>query len=611
MNRNSIIFYFFLLLAAITSVPVVHSCANRGYPEGGPKDTISPVVLYERPLSYSKDFSKKRVDIYFDEFIQLKQINEKFIISPPQAKKPKVSGRGKYVRVELLDSLRPNTTYSLDFADAIVDNNEGNPLGFYRYVFSTGKTIDSLELSGNVVDAITNEPVLNAYVFLYKNHADSVPVIQIPDYIARTDSVGFFRVTNLNDTIYKIVAIEDANRDYKFTPEGERVGFLDSLVRPVVVALSHSDTITRIEKIVGKDTIMSDTIIHVDALGYGPNNLYLRLFEEKRTQLYMVDDARKERERLDFIFSIPGENDFKILLRDTTVKDWYIMERTANHDTITLWIKDSIVYKKDTLNCILTYLRSDSTGRHVSYSDTNRYTFSDKKPTSDRNRKKEDTSIKFLQVNVNAGTELDMNTRLALSFGKPIDEEGLSHISLSERVDTLLHPVKYTIRRDSLKIRKFYFDANLLPGKEYLLKIDSATIYSIYGEHNNRLEKSFKIKTAESYGKIILTVTGIEQGDVIIQLYKSEGGGTKSNKDRKDVTVFQEKILEVDGTVTFEFLNEGKYQIRAIFDTNRNGKWDTGLYLKRVQPEKIKYLQGELNVKQNFDVEQDFDLHGL
>lgn len=222
-------------LAMLVMAVVVYACASRGYPEGGPKDTTPPQVILEEPASFTKNFDKKRVNIYFDEFVQLKDINEKFIISPPQKKKPKPRLKGKYVQVEFVDSLKPNTTYTLDFADAISDNNEGNPLGFYRYVFSTGNEIDSLELSGQVVNAESGEPVLNVYVELYSNLADSMPLLEVPDYVARTDSSGFFRLTNLKDTIYRVVAIQDDNRDYKYTPEAEMFAYLDTLVRPVVM----------------------------------------------------------------------------------------------------------------------------------------------------------------------------------------------------------------------------------------------------------------------------------------------------------------------------------------------------------------------------------------
>lgn len=614
MNKYSYISYLFVLLGAATIGLLVYSCANRAYPEGGPKDVVAPKVVAEIPESFSKNFSKKHVNIYFDEYVQLKEINEKFIISPPQKKKPKVNLRAKYVRVSFVDSLKQNTTYSLDFADAIVDNNESNPMGYYRYVFSTGNEIDTLELSGNVVYAETNEPMLNMYVFLYEKNVDSLPLLQIPDYIARTDSSGFFRVTNLKDGEYKIVAVGDNNRDYKFTPEAETVGFMDSLVHPVAMSMVRYDTITRIDKIIGKDTITSDTILTVNYIAYGPNNLYLRLFEEKPTQLYMVDDNRKERERLDFIFSIPAKNGFEIELWDTLAtqpfpQDWYIKEHSVGNDTITLWMKDSLVYKKDTLGFIVKYLRTDSTGQYVLAADTNRYTFTEKKKTERKNKKKEEevkaVAIEFLNINSNVGSEFDLGGRLTLSFDRPILEEGLRSIQLLEKVDTVYQPKKYTLVEDSLKIRQFYLETKLDAEKEYMLKADSATIYDIYGKFNNKFEKTFKMRSPEYYGKLILNVSGVT-GNTVLQLYKSEN--SKSENGKRKFSIVAEHFVDKDGIVTFDLLHEGKYQVRAILDHNGNQKWDTGLYLKRVQPEEIRYLPVEITMKQNFDIEQEFDL---
>ena len=314
----------------------IYACANRGYPEGGPKDETPPQVVEEVPLSYTTNFKAKRVNIYFDEFVQLNDINNKFIFSPPVKKDPKVSLKGKYVQVAIPDSLRENTTYSLDFADAIVDNNESNPLGFYRYVFSTGERIDTLELGGTVVNAESYEPVLGVLVALYEKSGDSIPLKELPDYIARTDSSGNFRLTNLREGHYRVMAIEDANRDKMYTPESEMFAWMDTTVFPVVEPATRVDTFHVIEKIVEADTILRDSIVRTDYLAYGPSNLYLRLFLEKLTQLYLVEDDRKEREQLNFIFSIPGENGLEVTLWDTLAteplpQDWYFKEHSAGN----------------------------------------------------------------------------------------------------------------------------------------------------------------------------------------------------------------------------------------------------------------------------------------
>jgi len=591
---------------------IVYACANRGYPEGGPKDTTPPVVVAEVPVSFTKNFTKKKVDIYFDEFVQLKDINEKFIFSPPLKKNPKVSLRGKYVQISIPDTLKPNTTYTMDFADAIVDNNEGNPMGFYRYVFSTGDAIDSLELSGQVVNAESYEPMVNVMMALYEDHRDSVPLLQLPDYIARTDSSGNFRFTNLKDAVYRVAAVEDNNKDKKYTPEAEMFAFLDSTVHPVVMPMVKSDTFRLVERIAGQDTTFRDSIVTREYMGYGPSNLFLRIFQEKLTQLYLVDDDRPERERLDFIFSIPGENELEVRLWDTLAteplpENWYFKEYNAGHDTISLWIKDSTVYKKDTLHVILTYLRSDSTGRHTLYSDTTRYTFKEKKKNEHKGRKKEEPAPKteFLEVLSNVSGDMDLGSRLYLEFKRPVDKSGLEKMRLWEKVDTLYQPLEFTLAEDSLKVRRVYVDAVWKPGTDYKLEIDSATIYDIYGRFNDKMEKKFKVRTEEYYGKVFLTLKGVT-GNTIVQLYQSETG--KSENGKRKYNIFREKKVTQDGEVVFDLLPEGKYKFRAIRDTNGNGIWDTGLYLRHRQPEEIIYLPVEIPAKQNMDIEQEFDL---
>ena len=611
-NRRNILKreWFGLMVVALC----IYACANRGYPEGGPKDDTPPQVVEEVPLSYTTNFKAKRVNIYFDEFVQLNDINNKFIFSPPVKKDPKVSLKGKYVQVAIPDSLRENTTYSLDFADAIVDNNESNPLGFYRYVFSTGERIDTLELGGTVVNAESYEPVLGVLVALYEKQGDSIPLKELPDYIARTDSSGNFRLTNLREGHYRVMAIEDANRDKMYTPESEMFAWMDTTVFPVVEPATRVDTFHVIEKIVEADTILRDSIVRTDYLAYGPSNLYLRLFLEKLTQLYLVEDDRKEREQLNFIFSIPGENGLEVTLWDTLAteplpQDWYFKEHSAGNDTLTLWIKDSTVYKKDTLNVILSYMRSDSTGQWERYSDTARYTFRAKEKKEGKSKKKDEDALKveFLEIKSNISGDLDLGARLYLEFSRPINKSTLDSIRVLEKVDTVYQLIPFQVVEDSLRVRRVFVDAAWKAGGEYQLQIDSATIYDIYGRFNDKLEKKFKVRTEEYYGKIMVNVRGVDC-PTIVQLYKAENG--KSENGKRTYNVVQSKVVEQDGEVVFPLLPEGKYCVRAILDRNGNGVWDTGLYLKHRQPEEIVYLRGEIAVKQNFDVEQDFDIGG-
>jgi lipoprotein len=608
---NKIFWNGFCFVAVVTAL-VIYACANRGYPEGGEKDTTPPKVIKEVPESFSTDFKGKYIDIYFNEYVQLKEINNKFVMSPPAKKKARVSLRGKYVRVTFQDSLKPETTYTLDFADAIVDNNEANPLGFYRYVFSTGPQLDSMELSGQVIDMESQLPVLGAMVLFYENHADSAAISELPNYVARTDSAGMFRVTNIKNTTYRVLAIDDANRDNKFLPEEEKVGFIDSLVTTVsfpmvVYDTIHPDTMVvegrRTKKGMELRVLSQDTIVRRDYTAFGPSNLFIPMFNEEKTQLYLVDKDRKERERLDFIFSIPADNQLNVRLRGVHLLDkedqgdWFIEERSAGRDTIQLWIKDSLVYKIDSLTALAAYLRTDTLGKRELFVDTTRFYFKDK-PEPKKRKKDQDSipEIKFMEVNVGVGGTVDLNKGIRFEFDRPIREEGLKNIQLFEKVDTIWTPTDFTMKHDSLKIRRYELEKKWKPETEYKLTVDSMGIYSIYGLYNNKIEKTFKTKAEEEYGKIFVQVKNAET-PVIIQLYQGD----------KEVKVLDERWIDKDGKVMFDYLNEGKYMIRGIIDRNGNKKWDTGNYMKHIQPEEIKYLPVEINLKKNFDVEQEFD----
>ena len=290
----------FCFVAIIVAL-IIYACANRGYPQGGEKDVTPPQVIKEVPESFSTNFKGKQIDIYFNEYVQLKDINKKFVMSPPMKKKARVSLRGKYVRVTFQDSLKPNTTYTLDFADAIVDNNEGNPLGFYRYVFSTGPQLDSMELGGQVIDMQTQLPVLGATVMFYQNTADSVALTDLPSYVAKTDSAGMFRVTNIKNDTYRVMAIDDARGNYLFVPSETKVGFIDSLIQTISFPTTVYDTIhpdttvvegRRTKKGMEFKVVSKDTIVRRDFTMFGPTNLFIPMFDEEKTQLYLVDEAR-------------------------------------------------------------------------------------------------------------------------------------------------------------------------------------------------------------------------------------------------------------------------------------------------------------------------------
>lgn len=594
------------------------ACANKGYPEGGPKDSIPPTVVMERPLSYNTNFKDKKINIYFNEFVQLKEMNEKFIISPPQKRKPRVKLRGKYIQVEFRDTLVPDVTYSLDFGDAIVDNNEGNPLGFYRYVFSTGNVIDTMEMSGHAYDAESGRPVLGASVFLYKRHGDSIPLLEFPDYVSRTDSAGFFHFTNISDVPYRVLALNDADRNYTYLPEDEFVGFIDTVVVPWVCPLSEivkdSASIEAYGYKFG-DKILPDSCAVNDSLwAYGPTNLSIRMFKERLTKLYMSDAKREKPYALDFVFSVPGENGFNVSFADSTFNptDWYIKEESPGRDSIRLWIRDSLIYETDTLAFYIDYFQSDSLNRTISVRDTSYMVYKKKKTPR---RRKDTVEKKIMNIVTDLSDLHDVNKPVYIEFPHPVDNGYTDNIKLYAAADTVFQDVVYGIYPDSVRIRRFKIECEWEPEREYILKIDSATICDIYGYSNNKIEKKFKIPSLDFYARLILNVSGLE-GHVVMQLFKTVKSADNQSKpntlkvgDEVKYEIVCERNLTGDGQVVIDYLKPGTVGVRFILDENANGKWDTGLYLEKRQPEKIIYFPDKvIDLKANFDIEQDFDL---
>lgn len=585
---NNYIKFLFIVACGL----VVYSCANRGYPEGGPKDETAPVIIDSDPANGTLNFDKKRANIYFDEFVQLKEVTEKFMISPPQKKKPLVKLRGKRVLIQFQDTLRENTTYSLDFGDAIVDNNEGNPLGDYRYSFSTGDRIDTMRVGGYVYDAYSRKPLENMYVMLYQKHADSIPLLEVPSYVGRTDTAGYFSITNIKQDHYKIIAIDDANRNYMFESPAEKIGFIDSLVYPVSYELTK------------RDTASDDTTAMISYTAYGPDNITLFAFEEEKNNLYLIDGTRPQKERLNFVFSIPRKDKLKIdLLNIDEGEEWYIKEHSINNDTINLWIRDSSIYKRDSLLAEIKYLKTDTLGLIVQATDTLKLNFvtakKDVKKKKRKKKKKEQKAKKteFLDVDINLGSSVDINSSVRFKFNQPVVENFEDKVALYMLKDTLKLRQDIVIKQDSLKINQFQMIYKWQPEMKYSLVVDSAAINSIYGLHNNKIENNFTVRAENYYGKILLNLENVTT-PVVIQLVQG----------KKEEKVIRTQRGDKDGVYTFKYLQAGEYRFKVIKDLNGNGKWDTGYYLEKRQAEKVLYMKQVMKVRQNWDFEQTWKL---
>ncbi|MCZ4695444.1 hypothetical protein DWB61_12000 [Ancylomarina euxinus] len=555
-----------------------------GYPIGGPKDEESPVVEKTSPSNFSTEVKGGKVNIYFNEFVQLKDINEKFVVSPPLDRKPTVNLRGKSIYVDMGDSLKAHTTYTLDFADGIADNNEGNPLGNFKYVFSTGKELDSLSIQGHAVNAFTNLPIEKVQIYAYSNHQDSVPLTTIPDYVAQTDTAGHFNLSNLKAGTYKLFALVDGNRDYKYNGPGEIIGFLDTLLTPAAQTFQKLDSIT------------PDSSALRTYTAFSPADLHINLFEEENPLLYLTKFNRSRREKLDFEFSYKRTDYLKIDILD--IEDdasSFLIESNSTRDTLSYWFVDSNIYKRDTLIAVLNYLKTDSTKQLVSFSDTLKLNFKDPKKAKQTKKQTEKAKIKkpVFEFKSNLKSIHDLNKSVEFEFNEPLSSFILDSIHLVKMVDTLEVAVPFNFVKDSALLRTYHMNVKWESETNYRLDIDSATFENIYALKSDAFTKKFKTKELEFYGKILLKVEHVHQ-PVIVQIIENN----------KNESLVQSKKIYADGLLTFDYLEPKTYIIKIIEDWNDNGKWDTGNYNLKLQPETVHYFRKEIKVRSNWDVEE-------
>ncbi len=572
------------ILVGLFISALIYSCANMGYPVGGPKDEESPIVEKTTPPNFSTEFKGGKVNIYFNEFVQLKDINEKFVVSPPIDRKPTVNLRGESIYVDMGDSLKPNTTYTLDFADGIADNNEGNPLGNYQYVFSTGNELDSLSIQGHAVDAFTRLPIEKVQIYAYSNHHDSVSLTTIPDYVAQTDTAGHFNLSNLKAGTYKIFALIDGNRDYKYNGPGEIIGFLDTLLTPSAQTFQKLDSIT------------PDSSALRTYTAFSPADLHINLFEEENPLLYLTKYNRSRREKLDFEFSFKRSDDLRIdILEVEDDSNSFLIESNSTSDTLSYWIVDSSIYKRDTLTAVLNYLKTDSMNQLVSFSDTLKLNFKDPKKAKQTKKKAKKSTVKkpVYGFKSNIKSSQHLNKNIEFQFNEPLSSFILDSIHLVKMVDTLEVPVPFKFEKDSALLRTYHMNVKWESETSYRLNIDSATFENIFALKSDAFTKKFNTKELEYYGKILLQVDHVHQ-PLIVQVIENN----------KNETLVQSKKIYSDQLITFDYLEPKTYIIKVIEDWNDNGKWDTGNYKLHLQPETVHYFRKEIKVRSNWDVEE-------
>ena len=594
-------------IALVSVIIAMYACASMGTPDGGPEDYDPPKFVRSTPEPNAINYNKKKVTIEFDEFIKLEKASEKVIISPPQAEAPEVRASGKRVIVQFQDSIKQDITYTIDFGDAIVDNNANNPLGQFAFAFSTGNTVDTMAVSGTVLNAENLEPIKGIQVGLHKNLNDSA-FVKLPfDRISRTDSRGRFTIRGVAPGKYRIYALMDGNQNYFFDSKTEQVAWSDSLIVPSMEPAVRQDTVWN-----PLDTAKIDTIKTINYTRFLPDNIMLRAFKEENDFQYLQKSERPKTNQFSIYFSAKNKELPTVKGLDFDEKQ-LIVEPNTRKDSLLYWITDTVLCERDTLTLQLDYWATDTLKQLVPKTDTLRLVNKvprerrlamreeemkkKEKERKKRARKGDTLSVetKFLGINVDAPSSLDLNRNITVSFDEPITSIDTAAIHMTHKVDTVWQDIPFLFVADSIAPRRYEILADWKPGDEYRLNIDSLAFKGVYGLHTDKVEKSLKVKTLEDYGTLYLNITGACP-HAIVQLLNSS-----------DAVIRQQPVTD-KGTCDFYFLQPStKYYIRLFNDSNNNGKWDTGNYEQKLQAEEVYYFPKEM--KANFEFEENWDIH--
>ena len=572
------------------------------------------------PKNYSKNFKGDKIDITFDEFLQQKNVGNELLISPPLENKPITKFRNKTLIIDLNNELKDSTTYTLNFGDAIADNNEGNILVNYEFVVSTGNFLDSLSVTGNVVRAFDLKPTEDPVsVMLYSNLNDSAPLTEIPMYVGKTDKEGNFAINNIRSGTYNVFALLDVNSNLKYDNPDEEIAFADSsfVLDPSQTVFSENESLdTALILHYADSSFFSDSIPHNyivnkktgDTLRFATKKTYalhvdLSLFREETSKQYLSVKERPDREKLLFGFNRPLYDSLVLHpLNFLYSEDLFLKETSVNNDSIIYWLRDTAVASYDTLKLTLTYSVLDSLNHITPRTDTLSMLYreaSSKKPgrRKAQNTEEADTLSKFqkLAINVRDNDYLDLNKDVVIQTEKPDFDFNSDSLKLIQIVDSTETPVKVEMIRDTADFHKFLIHADWLEGTEYRLIMTPGAFTNIYGNSNDSVEVHFSIRKLEYYGKVIMNITGVKS-PVLIQLLDD-----KSN-------IVRSEPVSQDGQITFEYVLPRSYVLKVVFDNNKNGKWDTGNYLKKIQPEKVKFYSKTVDVRSNWDVELNWDI---
>ena len=363
-------------------VLLVLSCANIGTPDGGPYDEDPPKVVRTSPKEYATNTRTKKIVLEFDENIKLDNATEKVMVSPPQLEMPEISAMGKRITIELMDTLKDSTTYTIDFSDAIEDNNEGNPMGDYAFAFSTGDRIDTFQMSGTVLNAENLEPIKGILVGLYSEKEDSVFRTKSFERVSRTNGSGHFTIKGIAPGEYRAYALTDQNQNFLFDQKSEQIAFSDRLLTPSAQPDIRPDTVWH-------DSIHYDSIVMTPYMHFFPDDIVLLAFTETGQDQYLMKKEREVLNKFTICFSAPRDTLPLIVASDFDASTAFVADANQTNDTITYWIRDSLIYYNDTLNMLLYYMGTDTNGVLVQMVDTMELVSKISKERFDKQRNKE------------------------------------------------------------------------------------------------------------------------------------------------------------------------------------------------------------------------------
>jgi hypothetical protein len=577
---------------AVFTVFFVYGCANIGSITGGDKDITPPKIVESKPANRAINFSGKRITISFDEFIQLKDISKNFVISPPMKKAPVIVPKPKDIIVNFEDDLLPNTTYTLYFGNSVVDNNEGNPFRNFNFVFSTGSYIDSLSFLGRISNAFDRTPLKDGmFVMLYPINHDTIPRKTLPAFITKSNDKGWFKFDNIYADTFLIFGLKDANMNYLFDQPNEIIAFSDTMV--VIDSSNFEVPDTAItKKIVLKDSIPPDSID--EYAGRTPKVELFAFTEEHFRKQNLNDYKRPKNNRFILIFErpIPDDSLFIDLIDVKANNKWYIKENLLLNDTLEYWITDTSIIKTDSLKFRIGYYTVDSMNALYLAYDTISMNF--KRPPGAKNKKTQQKTV-FPKVSfqsaVSSNSTLDLNGKFYIDTDQPIKSINLKKILIYKMEDSLKIPVKFTLQKDSVYLRRYYLNFPIESDYSYITILDTASFNSIYGINNDSTGYSFKTQRDDYYGTIKLTLKNI-RCPILVQLITLKGEVLNQQRVRKD------------GLVNFDYLAPGKYGIKVIYDKNDNGQWDTGNWGRKLLPERVYFYSKEIiSVRSNWEME--------